>query len=383
MNSIVLCGIDSKAVRRIRSAVNSVSVTSWNQFDKGDFISSILNLNPTVVALGPDLGDVDRFKFTRNLLAVDPTLGVLIVDKQTEATMRRTLESGAKGVMPPDAKASLIRSTFTRILEGTRLLREKSAAAAAPTSRTITVASAKGGAGKTVIATNLAAALATDHPRQVAVVDLDLQFGDIATALLLSPEHSILDATKSLNPENGTTALKVFLTRHAPTDLFALCAPDDPAVGEGLRQSDIGDVLDSLATEMEYLVIDLPGGLGETSLTAIERATDIALIVDLDVPSVRGAQKLLEALDTVGLTGADRHLILNRADSKVGLGVDEVESALGRSVDVALPSLRDVPLSLNEGRPLVSSKPRTVFSRRIVEFARTLGVPSRTIGAQR
>jgi pilus assembly protein CpaE len=159
------------------------------------------------------------------------------------------------------------------------------------------------------------------------------------------------------------------LARHAPTDLFALCAPEDPGAGERITGAMVGTIIEALAKEFRYQVIDTSAGLEEHTLVALDRATDVVIVVDLDVPSVRGARKLMEALDVIGLHHAQRYLVLNRADSKVGLKLDEVVAALNVPIDVTLPSSRAVPLSYNEGRPLVISHPRHPFSRGIRSLA--------------
>jgi pilus assembly protein CpaE len=130
-------------------------------------------------------------------------------------------------------------------------------------------------------------------------------------------------------------------------------------------------------------VVDTSAGLDEATLVALERATDIVIVVDLDVASVRGARKLIESLDLIGMRSARRHVVLNRFDSKVGLDTDEVQAALGVDLDVMLPSSRAVPLSFNLGEPLVVSKPRHLYSRRIGDLAaRFVGVPSNRRGGR-
>jgi pilus assembly protein CpaE len=101
---------------------------------------------------------------------------------------------------------------------------------------------------------------------------------------------------------------------------------------------------------------------------ALERATDIVIVVDLDVPSVRGTRKLIEVLDVIGMTTARRHLVLNRANSKVGLTPAEVQDTVGVHIDLTLPSARKVPISINEGRPIVLTGPRSSFGKGIAEL---------------
>jgi pilus assembly protein CpaE len=207
-----------------------------------------------------------------------------------------------------------------------------------------------------VISSNLAVSIAEGTDREAVLVDLDLQFGDAATALLLTPTYSITDAANAARSGLDAAALKVFLSRHSPSDLYVLCAPDEPSAGEEVPVEDINAVLRVLHDEFRHVVIDTDPGLSEVTLSALELATDIVIVADLDVPSVRGTRKLLEALDTIGMRSATRHIVLNRADSRVGLTPEEVEKAIGASIDVELPSTRQVPISLNEGDPIAARK---------------------------
>jgi pilus assembly protein CpaE len=380
MTEVILSGVGEAQVKRIRGALHSLppgAITLENDASAEGFVEALAGERPSVVAFGPELDGKDRFALTRALVEIDPTIGILIVETPTEEVVLKALEAGARGVLSPTSTAAETRATFERVLAVSRRLhdRQESVEPESARRRTIVVISAKGGAGKTVVAVNLAAAIALGDRRQAAIMDLDLQFGDVATALLLTPEHTILDAADTSTA--GATALKVFLARHPPTDLFALCAPEDPGAGEQVSSAMVGEIIDALAKEFRYQVVDTSAGLEEHTLVALERATDVVIVVDLDVPSVRGARKLLEALDVIGLSQAKRYLVLNRADSKVGLKFDEVVAALNAPIDVTLPSSRAVPLSYNEGRPLVISHPRHPFSRGIRSLAERIVQPPR------
>ena len=116
------------------------------------------------------------------------------------------------------------------------------------------------------------------------------------------------------------------------------------------------------------MVIDTPAGLEEHTLAALECSTDIVLVSDMDVPSVRNLRKALDALDLLGMMSPARHFVLNRADSRVGLNKYDVAAAAGMDIDLEIPSSRYVPVSLNQGRPLVTSTPRSLVARRIAHL---------------
>ena len=123
------------------------------------------------------------------------------------------------------------------------------------------------------MSTNLAVGLASNSPRGVVIVDLDLQFGDVAYALGLRPRHTMFDAVSHDNASLDITTLKVFLTHHQ-SDLYALCAPDDPARGELIDSDLVERVITLLATDFDHVVVDTPAGLTEQTLTTLDVRVD-------------------------------------------------------------------------------------------------------------
>jgi pilus assembly protein CpaE len=217
------------------------------------------------------------------------------------------------------------------------------------------------------VATNLAAQLAAGAPGRVVIVDLDLQFGDVASALGLGPQSTMADAARA-DGKLDSTALKVFLEPH-PSGLYALAGPHFPAEAEDVSSATAGHVIDILAAEFAYVVIDTGAGLDEYALTAAERSDDLVFVCVTDVPSVRGLRKALDAMDLLGMTKARRHLVLNRSDDKVGLSTRDVEATIGLPVDASVPTSRSVQISINQGSPIVASEPRSPAGRALSELA--------------
>lgn len=218
--------------------------------------------------------------------------------------------------------------------------------------RVITILSPKGGAGKTTVATNLAVGLAQRHPRQVVLVDLDLQFGDVANNLRLRPKTTIYDIAR--NWPVDSTQVKLALTGHH-SGLFTLCAPNNPAEADEVNSTHVYGALRALKRTFKYVVVDTDPGLSERVLAALDESNDIVMVCSKEIPSIRGLRKALEALDTIGMTEATRWFLLNRADTKVGLELDEVERMISRRVDVAVPSSLDMVLATNDGVPIIES----------------------------
>jgi len=279
-------------------------------------------------------------------------------------------------VLSPDAGLDELREEFDRALEAGERRRTNLAGGGSGerAHRVIVVSSPKGGAGKSVIATNLAVGLATAAPEQVVIVDLDLQFGDVAGALQLVPQHTIVDA--ALTPDLDLTSLKVFLTPHR-SGLFSLCGPESPAAADDVSPELAGQIIELLSEEFRYVVVDTPSGIGEATLAAFEAATDFVLVGNMDVASVRALRKEVDVLDGTGFSTQRRHFVLNRADTRVGLSAPDVEATVGLHVDVAIPSSRAVPLSFNQGTPIIQSDPRSEVSKELTQLVhRFVEVPA-------
>jgi pilus assembly protein CpaE len=233
-------------------------------------------------------------------------------------------------------------------------------------SKVIVVISPKGGSGKTAISSNLAVALAERHPGRVVAVDLDVQFGDLGTALSLTPEHTLAQLARGTQMD--ATTVKLFLTPYEH-GLYVLAGARDPVDADSIGHSHVSAVLPLLAQNFDYVVVDTPAGLDERTLAAIECATDLLLVSSLDVTSIRSLRKALDALDQMGVSG-ERQLVLNRADAKVGLDQSDAEEAIGMNVVCTVPQCRELPLSLNLGTPVVISEPKSSVAKQLQQLAR-------------
>lgn len=312
-----------------------------------------------VVFIGPDIAIEQALDYAHELDLVTRDISVIVCAPASADVLNEALHAGVRDVMDPLAAEERILEAYKRATDAAARARSKSAAddpRAGAGATVIAVTSPKGGSGKTTIATNLAVGLASAAPGQVVIVDLDLQFGDVATALQLMPEHSVADAARSLSSLDWLS-MKIMLSHH-PIDLYALCAPESPAEGDRITATQTAEVLKVMQREFRYVVVDTASGLGEHTLTALEAATDIVVICAMDVPGVRSVRTTLITLDEIGLTTPARHVVLTRADARVGLNVDDIERTIGRPIDVTVPSTRAVPLSINQGTPILQSEQR-------------------------
>lgn len=298
-----------------------------------------------------------------------PAMSVILVSAASEAFGLPALRAGASDVIGPDAGVDEVRATLDRAA----LIQTPFAvpglpaveAVAAPTGRVITVVSPKGGVGKTTVSTNLAVGLAAIAPDSTVLVDLDVQFGDVASALNLSPEYSLLDTVRG-PAGRDTIALKTVLSIHA-TGLYVICAPESPAAADTVTADEITRLLTMLATQFRYVVVDTAPGMPEHTLAALDRTTDLVLLTSMDVPGVRGLRKEIDLLHELALDIERRQIVLNFCNPRGGLSVDDVRATIGTEVDVQIPVSSAALLATNQGVPLIQQGGRDPAVRALRE----------------
>ena len=359
--------------------VDAVSV--WpGGFGTGDLDRAVEELaeeQAEVVIIGPGVNFDLALAVAEKFDLDHPDVSVVLVAGATTENLEAAMHSGARGLLAPDAPEAEIHSVVSKAIAVARRRRDLTGGGSGdrPTNRIIPVLAAKGGSGKTTLATNLAVSLARDYPGDVVIVDGDIQFGDVASAFGIDPEFSIAD-TLQYGEELDTTTLKAFLTPRQSANLYVLAAPDSPALADDLKPAMVGHILRLLAEEFSYIVVDTAAGIDEFTLEALDAATDLVLLTSMDVPSVRASVKEMQALHLLGMDRLPWHTVLNRATAKVGLSVDDIELTLGRPIDVRIPSSRSVPLSVNRGEPLALADSRSAAGRAFADLARrTGGVP--------
>ncbi len=229
--------------------------------------------------------------------------------------------------------------------------------------RTIAVVSPKGGVGKTTIACNIAVGLALTHPGTVVLLDLDLQFGDVASTLGLEPAYHLENALAKGAARDSLVLKTVLATHHS--GLQVLCGPQSPATADTITPTQVGHLLRQLAGEFLFVVVDTSPGLLEHTLTVLEEATDVVAVTSMDVSSVRGMRKELDVLDELGLLPEARQVVVNFADRSSGLTIGDIESAIGARVDVVLPRTKGVGASSNRGEPVIIDAPRDKAARNL------------------
>jgi pilus assembly protein CpaE len=247
--------------------------------------------------------------------------------------------------------------------------------------RIITVFSPKGGTGKTVTATNLAAVLAKQLSKRTLLLDLDLQFGDAAIMLGLEPQNTIHDLV-SAPGELDSDKLAGYTTRHT-CGLDVMAAPVRPEDAELVTEAKIGRLLEVARETYDLIVVDTSPFFHGPMLATLDRTDDLLLLCLLDVPTVKNVRLSLQTLDLLSYPDDRIRVVLRRTNTKVGMKPKEVETALERKIAFEIPADRSVPLAVNRGNPLVLSEPRADFSSSIHAIAKALATPSPKAKARR
>jgi pilus assembly protein CpaE len=321
---------------------------------------------PDVLLVGPHAPTAEVLTLASRLDVQSPGIAVVLMAEPSPETWQAAMRAGIRDLLPPTADAAEIRAAVERASQAAasrrRVLRPVSETERY-TGRVITIASPKGGVGKTTVSTNLAIGLTAAAPQSTVLVDLDVQFGDCASALGLVPEYTLPDAVRGPASED-TMVLKTFLTQH-PSGLYAVCGAESPAAGDTVTGEDVTRLLASLAREFRYVVVDTAPGLSEQTLAALDRATDVVMLTSMDVPGVRGLRKELDVLRELCMIPAGRHVVMNFADPKGGLSVRDGETTIGAGVDVVLPRSKAVPASTNQGVPIIQSSRRDPMAKEL------------------
>jgi pilus assembly protein CpaE len=377
MSKVVLATSSAGFEQRVRRAFAGESngtLRRWHDdimlTDPSRAVKEMTAGGAEVVGIGPNVDVQIALDLARAFEVDHPEIPVIIIAEPNRGFWQKALRAGVHDVLTTEASDDEITMAFQRAIETSRRRRANlldEIGEGQPSGRIITLIAPKGGSGKTALATNLAASLAIGG-EGVVLVDLDLQFGDVASCFNLHPENTIGDLASAPGHLTATT-IKVFLTP-ATDNLLVLCAPDSPAQGEEVGERAVEQAVRLLAEEFPYVVIDTSAGLSEATLAAIELSTDLLLICDLSAAAVRAMRKVIDALDRLGMKSQTRHFVLNRADSRVGIEVDDAAAVVGLPIHATIPSARDVPLSMNLGVPVVESAPRSPVGKSFMATAK-------------
>jgi pilus assembly protein CpaE len=352
-------------------------------------------LRPDVVLMDINMPDMDGIAATERLAAEVPTASVVMMSVQGEADyLRRSMLAGAREFLvkpfSSDELTSSIRQVYTR--EREKLSRIAVQPAPAPGNgtgvaalvksaasldreegepgRIVAVFGPKGGVGRTTLAVNLAVAAATELGQRTCLVDASFQFGDVGVLLNLNPKNkSIADLVPELEAGEEPESLDTFLINHS-AGIRVLLAPPSPETAELITPLGVKRMLEALRAKNDLVIVDCMSSFNDTTLSILDLADTVLTMLSLEITSIKNIRLFLEVAEQLGYGSDKIRLVLNRADSSLGIRVADVEHSIGRRVDHTIVSDgRSVVYALNRGVPFFLSNREAQVSQDILRLA--------------
>jgi pilus assembly protein CpaE len=357
-------GVDSNEIQSVLTHVPDIDIVG--------VVNGLEESWRTLQETRPDLlivvcgGYSDRaLYFVDSAVKQDPDRpAIVFTSGSPNGFIRRVFEVGAEDLVTLPEDPDRIGFALQKAMARRRGAAIASGVALSPM---ICILGPKGGTGKTLVSTNLTAALASDGHKPV-LVDLDLQFGDVGLALGLRPDKTIYDLARSAG---SIDAEKVgdYLIKHS-SGARILVAPTRPDQASAITVDFLRDVFTALRTISDYVVVDTPPGFTPEVIAAIDTSTHVVLVGMLDSLSLKNTKLGLETLELMGYDPNRISLLLNRADTRVGITREDVDAIIGRAPEVFIPSDRQIPISINEGTPIVLQEDRSEAARGFRALAR-------------
>jgi pilus assembly protein CpaE len=354
-------------------------------------LSIATDLTPDVVLMDINMPDMDGIAATEKLSSQVPTAAVVMMSVQGEADyLRRSMLAGAREFLvkpfSSDELTASIRQVYTREREklsrmsAMPVMAAGGGGAAAPSGedgghdgQVVALFSPKGGVGRTTVAVNLAVAAATELGKSVVLMDGSFQFGDVGVLLNLNPKNkSIADLVPELEAGDPELSLDTFVINHS-AGIRVLLAPPSPEMAELITPAGVKRVLDALRRTHDLVIVDCTSWFNETTLSILDSADVVLTMLSLEITSIKNMRLFLEVADQLGYEPSKVKLVLNRADSSLGIRVADVESSIGRKVDHTIVSDgRSVVYALNRGVPFFLSNREAQVSQDILRLAQSI-----------
>jgi pilus assembly protein CpaE len=340
-------------------------------------IAQATKLLPDVILMDINMPDMDGITATQRLSSQVPTAGVVMMSVQGEADyLRRSMLAGAREFLvkpfSSDELTASIRQVYSREKEEAGRAVVTAAARNAESAElgtVVAVFSPKGGVGRTTIAVNLAVASVTELNKKVVLVDGSFQFGDVAVLLNLDPkDKSMFELVSNLEAGGDADAVETYTVTHS-SGVRVILAPPSPEMADVITSTGVKRVVEALRQRYELVVIDCAAWFNDTTLGILDLADIVLVVLTLEMTSIKNIRLFLEVAETLGYQDKIR-LVLNRADTTLGIRLADVEHSIGRKVDNTIVSDgRAVVYALNRGVPFVLSNREAQVSQDVLRLA--------------
>lgn len=355
-------------VRRILSFDKDIAVIGEAR-DGLEALQKVEALNPDVVLMDVNMPKLDGISATERISLEHPGCSVIFLSVQGEPEyLRKAMMAGARDYLVKPFSGDELMDTIKRVyqLDSKRVGSDKGNKGERVKPHVVTIFGTKGGVGKTTIAVNLAILLAKTK-KKAAIIDLDLQFGDVSVFLNLLPKRTMAELAQEGHDLN-IDLVESYMIPHL-SGIKILPAPGRPEYAELITPSQVEAVISILKQHYDYVVIDTPPLFNETNLSALDLSTQIFLALSLDLATIKNVKLSLELLDSLHHRGKTK-LLLNRASEDMGIKISNAEETLDFLIAAQIPSDGKLCVSaLNKGIPFVLSDPQAKVSQAIRNVA--------------
>ena len=363
-----------ETISSVLTGVGYTVTTAANPAEAFALVSANQLVIVDVVSGDRSPADVCReIRGTPSLVAI-PVLCVSQTDDVEERI--RFLEAGADDVMAKPFDARELEARVEALLLRFQRSKDRTAVVStggitvSRTHRVVAVHSPKGGVGTSTVAVNIAMAAAQRKPDRVVIVDLDLQFGQVATHLNIQPRQTLADAVRDEAALREAELLRTYATKH-DSGLHVLSGPTGPEAANLITADHVDKILTILLDTYDQVVIDTGTWLDERTLRAFEHAENVLFVVNPEIAALKALTALVEYLNEAGTVAAKTTFVLNNTFGREILKLRDVEQALGTKVGAELPYDPFLYLkAVNEGVPVVLGAPRSPAAERLVTLSR-------------
>jgi pilus assembly protein CpaE len=332
-----------------------------------EFFSDVIaQTHPDIGIVALDSDPDKALKLVEQLAATSPQCSILVVSGSTDGSLiLRTMRAGAKEFLPKPLKIEDLLGALGRLSERQFGKGEGKVRGC----QVISVCGATGGVGTTSLAVNLGCVLAADPKNSVCLVDLDLSLGDADVFLDTIPDYTLVDVAQNVT-RLDFTLLKRSLTKHS-SGLFLLPRPVQLEDAAQVTPEDLQRMIGLLKATFTHLILDLSKGYNALDMVALETATDVLLVTQLDLPCLRNVVRLMMSFGEIEGLKDKVKIIINR----VGLDAAQISSkkaqeTIGREIFWELPNdYRTMSEVRNNGVPLIEQAPKAAITQSIIELA--------------
>lgn len=339
----------------------------------GEAITKAKQTQPDVILMDINMPGMDGIAATEIIIDDVPAASIIMMSVQGEQEyLRRAMIAGAKNYLTKpftgDELMQAIKQVHTNEIKRKNTL--KGIHKQVEKGKVITVFSTKGGVGKTTISTNLAVAL-SELGAKVGIVDVDLQFGDMALFLNVMPKATIADLIRDIDHLDANL-LESYLTDYNDK-VKLLSAPFRPEQAESITNTHLSAILKTMVGMFDYIIVDTAPVFNEVILSVLDAADCILVISSLDLPAIKNVKLCLEIMESLDYPQEKIKMILNRANSAGGIETNEVEESLHHDFIATIPSDGKTVLgAVNRGIPFVISHPETVIAQSVFNLAKSI-----------